>query len=193
MNDNSLGGLLQHVVSVPPGNGNEGDGFGVVSNLFDEVGGFLDNFVETVLAPLQSVVSPSSIVTYVGCRTLVVSILLTATISCLTPRVKASKACSRVWPSLEIPASNSPVPAAMMRIAQSAWEVPVIMFLMKSRCPGASMTLRIFGKHSTANPNQSEKEETYGNHVLGGLELPKGNVDGDTTLTLSLEFVQDPG
>ena len=72
--------------------------------------------------------------------TLVVSILLTATMSCLTPRVKASKACSRVWPSLEIPASNSPVPAAIMRIAQSAWEVPVIMFLMKSRCPGASMT-----------------------------------------------------
>merc|ERR1712093_417083 len=34
--------------------------------------------------------------------------------------------------SLVIPASNSPVPAAMMRIAQSAWEVPVIMFLMKS-------------------------------------------------------------
>ena len=32
-----------------------------------------------------------------------------------------------------LPASNSPVPLAMMRMAQSAWEVPVIMFLMKSR------------------------------------------------------------
>ncbi|KAL7355766.1 ankyrin repeat protein [Histoplasma ohiense] len=75
---------------------------------------------------------------------LVVSILLMATMSCLTPRVKASRACSRVWPSLEIPASNSPVPAAMMRIAQSAWEVPVIMFLMKSRWPGASMTVTLY-------------------------------------------------
>ena len=64
---------------------------------------------------------------------LVVSILLMATIICLTPRVYASRACSRVWPSFEIPASNSPVPAAIMRMAQSAWEVPVIMFLMKSR------------------------------------------------------------
>ena len=65
--------------------------------------------------------------------TLQVSILLMATMSCLTPRVKASKACSLVCPSLEIPASNSPIPEAMIKMAQSAWEVPVIMFLIKSR------------------------------------------------------------
>ena len=29
--------------------------------------------------------------------------------------------------------------------------------------------------------------------VLGRLELPQGNVDGDTTLTLGLQFVEDPG
>ena len=28
--------------------------------------------------------------------------------------------------------------------------------------------------------------------VLGSLELPERNVDGDTTLTLGLQFVQDP-
>jgi len=32
-----------------------------------------------------------------------------------------------------------------------------------------------------------------GDIVLGSLELPEGNVDGDTTLTLGLEFVQHPG
>merc|ERR1712137_862721 len=48
-------------------------------------------------------------------------------------------ACSRVCPFFEIPASNSPTPPATISTAQSAWEVPVIMFLMKSRCPGASM------------------------------------------------------
>ena len=96
MNDNSLGRLLQHVVSVPSGDGNEGDGLGVVSDLLNEVGGFLDNFIETLLAPLQNTVSSSPIADYTGYRTLVVSILLTATMSCLTPRVKASKACSRV-------------------------------------------------------------------------------------------------
>jgi len=29
--------------------------------------------------------------------------------------------------------------------------------------------------------------------VLGGLELPEGDIDGDTTLTLGLELVQNPG
>jgi len=32
-----------------------------------------------------------------------------------------------------------------------------------------------------------------GDVELGGFELPQGNVDGDTTLALSLEFVQHPG
>lgn len=32
-----------------------------------------------------------------------------------------------------------------------------------------------------------------GDIVLRGLELPEGDVDGDTTLTLSLELVKDPG
>jgi hypothetical protein len=32
-----------------------------------------------------------------------------------------------------------------------------------------------------------------GDLVLSGLELPEGNIDGDTTLTLSLEFVKNPG
>lgn len=31
-----------------------------------------------------------------------------------------------------------------------------------------------------------------GDHVLGGLELPESNVDGDTTLTLSLQLVEHP-
>jgi hypothetical protein len=31
-----------------------------------------------------------------------------------------------------------------------------------------------------------------GNIVLGSLELPESNIDGNTTLTLSLELVQNP-
>jgi len=71
------------------------------------------------------------------------SILLTQTIIYLTPRVKAKRACSLVCPSLEIPASNSPGGEAIMSKATSAWEVPVIMFLMKSLCPGASMMVKL--------------------------------------------------
>jgi hypothetical protein len=32
-----------------------------------------------------------------------------------------------------------------------------------------------------------------GDLILGGLELPESDIDGDTTLTLSLEFVKNPG
>ena len=32
-----------------------------------------------------------------------------------------------------------------------------------------------------------------GEHELVGLELPEGDIDGDTTLTLSLELIQNPG
>merc|ERR1719290_824062 len=32
-----------------------------------------------------------------------------------------------------------------------------------------------------------------GDVILGGLKLPKSNVDGDTTLTLGLQLVHDPG
>lgn len=31
-----------------------------------------------------------------------------------------------------------------------------------------------------------------GDIVLGGLELPEGDIDGDTTLTLGLELVKNP-
>ena len=32
-----------------------------------------------------------------------------------------------------------------------------------------------------------------GDMVLGSLELPEGDIDGDTTLTLGLQLVEDPG
>ena len=35
--------------------------------------------------------------------------------------------------------------------------------------------------------------QKYNDKYLVGLELPQGDIDGDTTLTLGLEFVQNPG
>lgn len=52
--NNVLGGLLQHVVTVPAGDGHEGNSLGVVADLLDEVGGLLDDFVETILRPLRA-------------------------------------------------------------------------------------------------------------------------------------------
>lgn len=45
-------GLLQHVVSVPSRDGDESNSLGVVTDLLDEARGLLDDFVETILAPL---------------------------------------------------------------------------------------------------------------------------------------------
>lgn len=37
------------------------------------------------------------------------------------------------------------------------------------------------------------RKRAHSDIVLGGLELPQGNIDGNTTLTLGLELVEDPG
>ncbi|PSE65571.1 hypothetical protein C7G78_18925, partial [Acinetobacter baumannii] len=50
-----VGGLLQHVVTVETGDGDEGNLLGVVANLLDEVGGLLDDLLVTGLGPLGSV------------------------------------------------------------------------------------------------------------------------------------------
>ena len=49
---NRLGGLLQHVISVPARYGHKGNSLRVITNLLNESGGFLDNFVESVFTPL---------------------------------------------------------------------------------------------------------------------------------------------
>jgi len=53
--------------------------------------------------------------------------------------------------------------------------------------------LEDFNKRSDPSPRSKQEKKTYSDHVLGGLKLPKGNINGDTTLTLSLKLVQDPG
>jgi hypothetical protein len=57
VDEHGLGGLLQHVITMPTRDRHEGNSFGVVANLFDEGGGFLDDFVESVLTPLLKIIS----------------------------------------------------------------------------------------------------------------------------------------
>ena len=40
--------------------------------------------------------------------------------------------------------------------------------------------------------SEAEEHTNDGDIVLGGLELPESDIDGDTTFTLSLELVQNP-
>merc|ERR1712187_220307 len=51
----AVGGGLKHVVTVETGDGDEGNILGVVSDLLDEAGGLLDDFVVTGLGPLAGV------------------------------------------------------------------------------------------------------------------------------------------
>ncbi len=54
--------------------------------------------------------------------------------------------------------------------------------------------MNVIHKHRTStDPSTKTLKKTYGNHELGGLELPEGDIDRDTTLTLSLELVEHPG
>ncbi len=85
--------------------------------------------------------------------------------------MKASRACSRVWPSLEIPASNSPNAGG--------------------NDENGAVGLRGTGDHVLDEVSVAGSVND-GDHVLGGLELPESDVDGDTTLSLGLQFVEDP-
>jgi hypothetical protein len=51
----AVGGVVDHVVTVESGDGNESDRLGVVADLLDEVGGLLDDLLETGLGPLGGV------------------------------------------------------------------------------------------------------------------------------------------
>ena len=51
----AVGGVVNHVVTVESGDRNEGNSLGVVSDLLDETGCLLDDFLETSLGPLGGV------------------------------------------------------------------------------------------------------------------------------------------
>lgn len=48
-----LGRFLQHVVTMPAGDGYKRDSLGVVADFFDERRSLLHNFVEAILTPLE--------------------------------------------------------------------------------------------------------------------------------------------
>jgi hypothetical protein len=51
----AVGGLVDHVVAVEARDGDKRHGLGVVANLLDEVGGLLDDFLESLLGPFGGV------------------------------------------------------------------------------------------------------------------------------------------
>jgi len=138
---------------VPSGDGDEGNRLGVVTDLLDEVGGLLDDFVESVLGPLAGV---------------------------------------------HLVASNDDLPDT-----EGEGEEGVLSGLTVLGDTGLELTdtggddedsavgLRGTGDHVLDEISVTGGVDD-GNLVLGGLELPESDVDGDTTLSLGLQFVEDP-
>jgi len=151
-----VGGRLQHVVSVPSGNGDERNSHGVVTNLLNVAAHFLLDFLETALA-------------------------------------------ERRLSGVHLVDTNDE-----LLHTQGVGKQSVLAGLTVLRDTSLELT-------GTTGNNQDSAISLGGtsNHVLdeiamawsvndgdvelGGFEFPQGNVDGDTTLAFSLEFVQHPG
>ncbi|GAO48339.1 hypothetical protein G7K_2513-t1 [Saitoella complicata NRRL Y-17804] len=149
-----VGGGLDHVVSVPSGDGDESNGLGVVTDLLDEVGGLLDDLLETGLGPLGGVHLVDGNDELLDTEGVGQESVLTG----LTVLGDTS---------LELTSTTGDDENGTVSLGGTSDHVL------------DEITV-------TRGVNDGDVE-------LGGLELPESNVDGDTTLTLSLKFVQNPG
>jgi hypothetical protein len=149
----SLGGLLEHVVTVPARDGDEGNRLGVVADLLDEVGRLLDDFVETVLGPLAGVHLVAS--------------------------------------NDELPDTEGEGEEGVLAGLAVLGDTSLELADTGGDDEDGAVGLRGTGDHVLDEVTVT-RSVNDGDLVLGGLELPKSNVDGDTTLTLGLEFVKNP-
>ena len=150
----AVGGGSQHVVAVETGDGDEGNGLGVVADLLDEVGGLLDDLLVTGLRPLGGVHlvdgdNELSDTEGVGEQGVLTGLAILGDTS------------------LELTSTGSDDENSAVGLGGTSDHVL------------DEITV-------TGSVND-------GDIVLGSLELPESNVDGDTTLTLGLELVKDPG
>lgn len=149
----AVGGGLKHVVTVETGDGDEGDTLGVESDLLDEGGGLLDDFVVTVLSPLAGVH------------------LVEGNDELLDTEGESKQS---VLTGLAILGDTS----------------------LELTSTGGNDEDSAVGLGGTSDHVLDEVTVTGGINdsdlILGGLELPEGNVDGDTTLTLGLQLVENP-
>jgi hypothetical protein len=148
-----VGGGGKHVVTVETGDGDEGDGLGVVADLLDEVGGLLDNLLVTGLGPLGGVhlVDGDDELTHtkgVGEQGVLTSLAILGDTS------------------LELTSTGSDNENSAVGLGSTSDHVL------------DEITV-------TGSIND-------GDIVLGSLELPESDINSDTTLTLSLQLVEDP-
>lgn len=152
----SVGGLLHHVVSSPAGDGDEGDGVGLVADLLQEVGNFLLDFQISLLGVVD---------------TLLVH-LVAADDHLLDTKGEGKEG---VFSSLSVLGDTS------LELSHGG-----------SDHEDGTVGLRSSGDHVLDEISVAGGVND-GEVVFGGFELPKGDIDGDTSFPLGLELVHDPG
>jgi len=148
-----VGRVFQHVVTVPPGNGHEGNGLGVVTDLLDETRGFLDDFVEPLLRPLGGVHLVDS--------------------------------------DDELAHTEGEGKESMLAGLTIFGDTSFEFTGTGRNDEDSAIGLRGAGNHVLDEITVSRSVDDS-NHVAGGFELPQGDIDGNTTLTLSLQLVEHP-
>ena len=149
------GTCLQHVVDIPTRNWHKCSSVRVAANFLNVGADFFNNFLLSLLA-----VGRLSGIHFVNTNN---QLFHTQCVS--------QKGMLTGLPILGDTRLNSPTLAATIRTAQSAGNVPVIMFLIKPVSWGIK----------------------DGHITLAGLKFPQGGINYDTTLMFSFQFIQDPG
>merc|ERR1712158_101860 len=151
-----VGGSLNHVVAVPSGDGDEGNGGGVVANLLDETGHFLLDLLEPGL----------------GVGRLGGVHLVDGNDQLLDTEGVGEQS---VFSGLSVLGDTS------LELSSSGGDNE-----------DTTVSLAGSGDHVLDEVTMAGGVDD-GDVVLGSLELPESNVDGDATLALGLELVHDPG
>jgi hypothetical protein len=166
----AVGGVVDHVVAVEAGDGDEGNVLGVVADLLDEVGGLLDDLLETGLGPLGGVHLVDGDDELLDTEGVGEQSVLTG-LSVLGDT------------SLELTSTGGNDENGAIGLGGTSDHVLDEITVTRGIWQGLA---KARGTHKAGQHTDN------GDVVLGSLELPERNVDGDTTLTLGLQFVEDP-
>jgi hypothetical protein len=166
----AVGRGLDHVVTVETGDGHEGNVLGVVADLLDEVGGLLDDLSETGLGPLGGVHLVDGNDELLDTEGVGEQGVLTG-LAILGDT------------SLELTSTGGNDENGAISLGSTSDHV-----LDEITVTGSIYDdVRLGQRAATARRHTNNSDV-----VLGRLELPESDIDGDTTLTLGLEFVKNP-
>jgi len=150
-----VGGLLEHVITSPAGDGDEGNLIRVPADSLEEAAGFLLDLIITALAVLDRI-----------------SILLVEADDHLLDTKGPGK--KSVLTSLTVLGDTS-----------------LELTLSRGDDEDGTISLRGTSDHVLDEVTVARGIDD-GEVVLGSLELPERDIDGDTTLTLGLELIKNP-